>query len=438
MGVKQSLLGKLLGNADRFSDEQVRETITLLISHAVTHYASDIHIEPQERFALVRYRINGILRGVHKLPLASLPLVITQLKETAHLQGDVTDMPQEGHYATLVGEHELEIGVSILPVIGGEKAVLHITRRLQHAPSLEQLGLWGPNLTTLQNALHHTHGLIIIAAPKQHGGTTTLHSMLQLLNAPTISIATVEPLIEYQIPGANQLRVRPHHGLTFYTGLQAVLGQDPNVIALGSIPDRQTGDLTVQAATSGHLVIANLHADNAATALSHIRTLTSEPFLLATSVRAVVSQRLVRVLCANCREQYELSPEQAQEIYRTFGITSAGAHKQLHELEHVAMTGGMGPQKPATTPQQIISLWRASEEGCERCNHSGYSGSSVISEVLVVDEALQKPLIAHEAAGTLHKTALKHGFVPLGLDGLVLALRGQTSIGEVLRVTTAS
>jgi type II secretory ATPase GspE/PulE/Tfp pilus assembly ATPase PilB-like protein len=434
MGVKDSFLGKLLGSADKFSDEQVSQTITMLIEHAVKHRASDIHIEPHERFVLVRYRVDGTLHGIHKLPIASLPVVIRQIKELAHLNTDDMQVPQEGQYSTLVGEEQFEVQVSVLPVVGGEKVVLHISQRLNKPLSLESLGFWGQNIATIRNTLAHSHGLVLVATPRRSGKTTTMHSMLQMLNVPTVSIATVESAIEYRLPGASQTQVRPHRGITFLEGLQAALNQDPNVVMVSSLPDKQTADAAIQAANGGHLIIAGTHADSASAALSHLRSLSDEPFLLASALRTVVSQRLVRQLCGHCRERYIPAPEQISEINKTFGISSAAAHRTVHELEQRATNENIGANKHVnTTPQRITSLWRASEEGCEQCGHSGYSGVIALAEVLEVSPAIQKALLDHESAGALHALALKENFIPLGLDGLVKSLRGQTTIAEVLR-----
>lgn len=436
MGVKDSFLGKLLGSADKFSDEQVAQTITMLVEHAVKHRASDIHIEPHERFGLVRYRIDGTLRGMHKLPVASLPMVAEQIKELAHLHSSEDQLPQEGQYAALVGEEQFEVQVNTLPVVGGEKIVLHLSRRLSKPLSLEALGFWGTGAQAIRETLARSHGLILVATPRRNGKTTTMHSMLQLLNTPSISIATVESNIEYRLPGASQTRVRPHHGITYYAGLQAALNQDPNVVMVSSLPDKQTTDSAIQAAMGGHLVIAGVHADNASAALSHLRSMSDEPFLLTTALRLVVSQRLVRRLCAHCRERFIPSPEQLAEIDRAFGISSSSSRRKVHELEQAAAQAGIDANAHVnTTPQRITSLWRASDTGCEACGHTGYEGVVAITEVLAMSPNLQKAVLGHESAPAMHNLALKEGFVPMALDGLVKALRGQTTIAEVLRTS---
>lgn len=438
MGVKDSFLGKLLGSADKFSDKQVAQTISMLIEHGVRNRASDIHIEPHERFVLVRYRIDGTLKGIHKLPIASLPAVSEQIKTLAHLSVEDDCTPQEGQYATLVADEEFEVQVTILPVIGGEKIVLHLSRRLSKPLSLEALGFWGKSLQIIRHTLNHSHGLIVVATPRRNGKTTTLHSMLQILNTPTIGISTVESAIEYRLPGANQTLVRPKRGITFHDGLRAALSQDPNIVMVSDLPDKNTAELAIQAAMSGHLVMTGIHSDTAISALTHLRTMSNEAYLLAASLRTVCSQRLVRQLCIHCRERYIPSSEQIAQIEKTFGITGAASRRKIHELEQEATQEGVGHNKHVnTTPSKIIGLWRASEEGCDACGHTGYQGVIAIVEALQITDSLQKSILDHSLKSALYNTALKDGFIPMGLDGVVKALRGQTTIAEVLRTTSS-
>lgn len=435
MGVKESFLSRLIGNADKFSDEQVTQTISLLVEHGVKHQASDIHIEPHERIVRVRYRIDNVLKSVHKLPLAALPVLIRQIKAVAHMQENES-LPQEGNYSTLVGEEQFEVQVNTIPVVGGEKAVLHISRRLTKPLSLEQLGFWGDNLRLLQTALTRTHGLIAVATPKRSGKTTTLHSLLDLVNTPTVSIATVEESIEYRVTDASQMRVRPQQGITFYSGLQAALNQDPNIILISSLADKRTCELAIHAAVSGHLIIAGMYGDDAPAALAHLQSVSEEPFLFAHALRIVLSQRLVRKLCASCRESYVPSEEEIYQLEKAFGSGSVAARAKVHELERDAQAAGIGGQAAlGTTPRGIHSLWRASDEGCEHCGHSGYRGSIALIEVINgTSPAIQDALLARTSAKQLRRIILKDGFIPLEIDGLIKALRGQTTIPELLRV----
>jgi len=438
MGVKDSFLGRLLGNADKFSEEQVAQTISLLVENGVKRQASDIHIEPHERIARVRYRVDNVLRGVHKLPLAALPAVVEQIKTLAHMRPEETSLPQEGQYAALVGEEQFEIQVATMPVIGGEKVVLHISRRLGKPLGLEALGFWGSGLEAIHTTLSRTHGLIAVATPRRGGKTTTLHSLLHLVTVPSLSIATVEDSIEYRVPDASQTHVRPHHGMTFYSGLQAALKQDPNIIMVGSLADKKTAEMAIRAATGGHLVIAGMHGDNAVAALAHLRAVSEEPFLFASAVRIIISQRLVRKLCAHCRKVVVPSRDELKEIEATFGIATPAHRQRVHQLEQAAASEGIGGHAELhSTASGLKALWAADEEGCEECNHTGFRGSVAVVEVLNIGSGeLQSSLVEQEKPASLRKSALKEGFVPLELDGLVKALRGQTTITELLRTLT--
>lgn len=434
MGVKDSLLNKLLGNAAKFSDEQITQTVDLLIQSAIKHRATDIHIEPHENYTSVRFRIDNNLRSMHKLPLAALSNLARQIKVMAYLNAEEDQLPQEGRFAFLVDNNEFELQASTMPVYGGEKVVLHISQRLSKPPTLIDLGFWGQNLQDLQLALASQHGLVVAAIPRRSGKTTTLHSMLQFVNSPLRSLATVEDNIEYRIPGVSQLRAKPHQGITFERGFAAALNQDPNVIMVSNLADKATADLAVQSAVNGHQIISGVNATSAVRGLSHLRSLSSEPFLLVSALRCVVSQRLVRKLCVHCREHYAPDADELAEIAQAFELDTAATKKTLHELEKRAVTAGLS-HKTNTTPTQIIALWRANEHGCEACNHTGYSGSIAVTEVLNITEKLQKAVLNHETPAQIQKLAMSQNFVPMAWDGVIKALCGQTSIVELLRMT---
>ena len=439
MGVKDAFLGKLLASSDKFSDEQVAQTINLLVEHAVKHHASDIHIEPHDRFVQVRYRIDNVLRNTHKLPLAALPAVVKQLKDLAGLKTSEDHLPQEGQYATLVGDEQFEIQVYTMPVIGGEKLVLHVSRRLSEPPTLRQLGFWGESLRLLQQTLSASHGLILVATPRRNGKTTTLHSLLQTIATPAISVATVEEHIEFRLQGVSQTVISPRRGISAQSGLQAALNQDPNVIMLSTIPDRATAVSVVQAAVGGHLVLAGMHTDDAVRAIIQLQIMNEEHFLFANALKAAVSQRLVRRLCPECRIFYAPGRDEIRSTEKAFGITTATAKTQVHHLEQLAIRAGIGDDTPATTTGGIINLWRASDDGCAACNHTGYQGALAVVEVLgVQDNEAEKALLTTVHADKLRRAALKDGFIPMELDGLIKALRGQTTLTELLRVLSVA
>ncbi len=435
MGVKDLLTERFLANADKFSDKQVVETLAMLVEHGVKHGASDIHIEPFERFVLVRYRIDGSLRGVHKLPRAALGTVLAAAKKRAGLNEQDTQSPQEGEYAETIDGHEVSIRLSTMPVFGGEKAVLHLSFKLGKPQELESLGFWGQGLTALQTVLTTPHGLVAVAGPRHSGVSSTLFSLLDQLNSPLVSIATVELHTKHRLPGASQSYIESN-GMTVTEGLRAALKQDPNIIMLGDIPDSTTAELAVHAATTGHLLLAGLHAESAVAAALRLRVAGVEPFLLATGLRLCVGQRLVRALCPDCRERYALDADEQKQLAIQFGMLTPSARKKVHELERQLAPAIFGDVKQLnSTTGGVTHLWRPSSEGCAACGHTGYKGRVAIVEVLQNSDGIQKSLLSHEVLSvpTLNAVALKDGFVPLALDGLVKALRGQTTTAEVLR-----
>lgn len=428
MSSNDSLVSQLLGT-DKFSDKQVAETLTALVEHGVERRASDIHIEPHERFVLVRYRIDGSLMGIHKLPRPALGSLLSQLKGLAKLDVQETHMPQEGEYEQTVDGKRVAVRLSTMPVFGGEKAVLHLTQE-QGAPiDLKTLGFWGTGLTALKNVLASPSGLVLVSGPKHSGVSTTLFSLLQDLNSPVHNIATIEPTAKHRLPGVNHTYLT--NGMSTIEALNAALKQDPNVIMIDSLHGGSEAKQAIHAATKGHLILAGLHEDNSISAVLRLRHSGSEAFLLASALRVSVGQRLVRRLCPDCRERYSLSHEERQHLADSFGITNASAYKHLNELERTITDSS----ELSSTPTQITHLWRPSENGCNTCHHTGYHGRVAIVEVLKNTTTLHKALLSPDPPSPtqLHKAILKDGFIPMGLDGLVKALRGQTTISEVLR-----
>lgn len=440
MDGKDSFIGRLLGSAEKFSTEQVAQTIQLLIEHGVQWQASDIHIEPHDQFVQVRYRVDGELKGAHKIPREALNALTQELKTKAHLDATAAHVPQNGHFTATVDDHTFDVKVSVMPVLGGEKVVLHLAPKIREPYKLDRLGFWGSSLQALQASLARSHGMIIVSAPKHHGRPTTSASMLAALNNPALNIATIEDTIEYRIPHASQTAVNPRAGLTMLTGLQAALHQDPNVLLIGNLPDKATTELAIQTAMSGHLVVSGMHSDSSASALLHLRAMNIPPYLLASTIRTVISQRLVRQLCEHCRERYELNAEQLALLERVFGIGSASAFRRINQLENQAIELDMGHTKQAnSTASKITHLWRPHREGCENCNHTGYTGRVAIVEVLPMNESLQSSLLDEKStANSIQARALKDGFVPLALDGLIKALRGIVTIKDVLHVVDRS
>lgn len=433
---------------DLAEDSPIAQTVNLIIEYGVKSGASDIHIEPRENFVVIRYRIDGILREANKLPRKLLPSLVSRIKILSNLKIDEHRTPQDGRFKVHFGGNVYALRVSTLPIIDGEKVVMRILNETSQAATLEELGYWGISLRTIKHAIIQPHGMILVTGPTGSGKSTSLFSVLSMLNNPTVNISTIEDPIEYRIVGANQTQVNPQAGMTFSSGLRALLRQDPNIIMVGEIRDSETAGLAVQAALTGHLVFSTLHTNNAATCLPRLLDMNIEPFLIASTVRVVVGQRLVRRLCPDCREVFEPDATTLDDLMKAFSLTEPGDMKHIHELEKQALEEGIGKTNTSkgntastaelsTNEKGIIRLWRAHKEGCENCNHTGYKGRAGIYEVLDNTEDIQKLIVANATSEEIQNTAIKNGMMTMQIDGLIKALRGQTSIEEILRVTAS-
>ena len=432
---------------DVAEDSPIAQTVNLLIEYAVKAGASDVHIEPREGHVLVRYRVDGILKEANKLPKKVLNALVSRIKILSNLKIDERRAPQDGRFKIAANGQIYALRVSTLPIVDGEKVVMRILNESSKALTLEELGYWGYSLDTINKAIVQPHGMILVTGPTGSGKSTSLFSVLSMLNNPTVNISTVEDQVEYRIPGTNQTQVNPVAGMTFVNGLRALLRQDPNVIMAGEIRDGETADLAVQAALTGHLVFSTLHTNNAATCLTRLLDMGIEAFLIASTVRAVVGQRLVRRLCVDCRESIEPDAATLKRLHDTFRLDEAGGMKQIHELEKQALEGGIGKTNTSTvsklstadlsTSESSISrIWKAHDGGCEACNHTGYKGRMGIYEVLGNSTTIQKLIVGNSTSDVIQEQAIKEGMVTMQVDGLIKALRGQTSVEEILRVTS--
>lgn len=427
-----------MGNAEKFTRKQVAQTVQLLLEHGARWQASDIHIEPHEQYVLVRYRIDGHLRSAHKIPRKALPALLEQCKEMALLDPKEVLAPQQGNFQTTVKDTSYTVQITTMPVYGGEKLVLHLTAQAKAPVPLAALGYWGKNLESMQTALARSFGTIIVTAPKHHGRPTTQASMVAALNNPALSIATIEEHLSYRIPHANQTAVNPRSGLSMLKGLQAVLHQDPNVVVVGSITDKDVADLTIETGMSGHLVVAGMHSDSAVSSLLHLRALGVPDYLMASSIKIVCAQRLVRKLCEHCRMRTAITESQLEQLKKSFNISGPAAFKRIHELEIEAIESGIGEDKrPSTSSKTITHLWRPNREGCEACGHTGYNGRTALTEVLTFSDRVHKALLDPKTTtASLQASLIKNEeFVPLALDGITKSLRGHVAMHDVLRVT---
>jgi type IV pilus assembly protein PilB len=431
---------------DLAEDSPIAQTVNLIIEYAVKSGASDIHIEPRENFVLVRYRIDGILREANKLPKKVLGALVSRIKILSNLKIDERRAPQDGRFKVQVSGALYALRVSTLPIVDGEKVVMRILDETTKAATLEELGYWGRALELVNLAITQPHGMILVTGPTGSGKSTSLFSVLSMLNKPSVNISTVEDPVEYRIVGANQTQVNVKAGMTFVNGLRALLRQDPNIIMVGEIRDGETAGLGVQAALTGHLVFSTLHTNNAATCLPRLLDMGIEPFLIASTVRAVVGQRLVRRLCVDCRESVTPDEPTLKQIANIFGTNESGVMKQVHALEESALKGGIGKTNSgkakgdvselSTTDGKITRLWKAHEGGCDSCNHTGYKGRMGIYEVLSNTSTVQKLIVSNATSDVIQDEAIKEGMVTMQVDGFIKALRGQTTIEEILRVTS--
>ncbi|MCA9333012.1 type II/IV secretion system protein [Candidatus Saccharibacteria bacterium] len=430
---------------DLAEDSPIAQTVNLLIEYAVKSSASDIHIEPRENFVLVRYRIDGILREANKLPKKVMGSLVSRIKILANLKIDERRAPQDGRFKVQIGGELYALRVSTLPIVDGEKVVMRILNETNKAATLEELGYWGLALETINKAILQPHGMILVTGPTGSGKSTSLFSILSLLNKPSVNISTVEDPVEYRIQGANQTQVNPKAGMTFVNGLRALLRQDPNIIMVGEIRDGETAGLAVQAALTGHLVFSTLHTNNAATCLPRLLDMEIEPFLIASTVRAVVGQRLVRRLCVDCRETITPDAPTIKQIDEIFKTNDAAIMKNIHQLEQLALQGGIGKsnakdksstEELSTSESKIAKIWKAKDGGCETCGHTGYKGRMGIYEVLSNSSDVQKLIVSNATSELIQEQAIKEGMVTMQLDGFIKALRGQTTIEEILRVTS--
>lgn len=429
-------LDQNVSEQDVSEDSPIAQTVNILLEYAIRNHASDIHIEPREGFVQVRYRVDGVLKEVNRLPKNVHAALITRIKIMSNLKIDERRVPQDGRFKIKVAGKQYALRVSTLPVADGEKVALRILDESNQAVTLEELGVWGRSLDILKLAISEPNGMVLITGPTGSGKSTTLFSVLTILNTPNVNISTIEDPVEYRIPGVNQTQTNDKAGMTFANGLRSLLRQDPNIIMVGEIRDSETADLGVQAALTGHLVFSTLHTNNAATCLPRLLDMGIEPFLIASTVRAVVGQRLVRKLHETTRQSYAPSEEEKQAVIKMFNLGTNQSFKIIHELEKQALAHGIGADLPLSTDENgIKTLWRANPDDEDDDAHAGYKGRVGIYEVLPNTPNIQKMVMSHVTSAQLQNQAIGEGMMTMQVDGLIKALRGQTTIEEVLRVS---
>ncbi len=465
----------------------IARALNIVLEYAAKSRASDIHIEPREGFIQVRFRVDGILQDTMTLPRQILSAIVTRIKILSNLRIDEHRIPQDGRIKIKVGTRTISIRVSTLPIIDGEKVVMRLLDESNKAPTLEELGFSGMALLGIKTALSQPHGMLLVTGPTGSGKSTTLYSAISMLNSMEVNISTVEDPIEYKIPGVNQTQANVKAGMTFASGLRALLRQDPDIIMVGEVRDKETAEMAVHAALTGHVVLSTLHTNNAAGCLPRLLDMEVEPFLIASTVNAVIGQRLVRKLCPECREAYQVSKEEIEEIINAFDLdrnflSTTPPKEAIREIQKVTANYGekiIAAPKTITQKESILdriakdpniinrslseadknegvsigetifsnedkksvshnhelslTLYRA--KGCKKCASTGYLGRVGIYEVLQVTEKIGSMIISHASTDTIQKEAVTGGMVTMAQDGFIKSLIGVTSVEEVMRVT---
>ncbi len=401
-------------------DLPVIRIVDTLIRHAILQTASDIHIEPAEKEVIVRYRIDGILHDTMTLPKQIAPGIVARIKVMSNLKLDEHRLPQDGRFKVETADYRISFRVSVLPVFDGEKIVMRLLPESTKGYTLEELGFWGVNLDRIHRAIKRPTGIILATGPTGSGKTTTLYTILEMLNTPGVNISTVEDPIEYRIARINQTQVRPDIGLSFANGLRSLLRQDPNIIMVGEIRDNETASLAINAALTGHLVLSTLHTNSAAGALPRLLDMKVEPFLIASTVTAIISQRLVRRLCPE-NEAYRLTPAEITTLKQDAGLEHTS---EVLKREKVL--------DPKTTLEKID--W-ARPKKTEECP-DGYKGRIGIHEVLEMSESIKELVVKNATSDAIEKRAREEGMLTMLEEGFIRAAQKTTSIEEILRVTS--
>lgn len=400
-------------------DMPVIKIVDTLLRHAILQKASDIHIETMENEILVRYRVDGILRDAMTLPKQVAPALIARVKVMSNLKLDEHRLPQDGRFKIETESEKVSFRVSILPIFDGEKAVLRLLPENSKGLNLETLGFKESDLDKIHNAIKKPFGMILATGPTGSGKTTTLYSILEILNTPGVNISTVEDPIEYRMPRINQSQVKPEIGFTFANGLRSLLRQDPNIIMVGEIRDNETANLAVNASLTGHLVLSTLHTNSAAGALPRLLDMKVEPFLIVSTVNIIMAQRLVRTLCAS-KEPYTLNDKELSEFAK---------ETDLNEMLNILIKEKIAAPKSGW---EDIKFYRPKPS---KESEDGYKGRIGIHEILGMTETIKNLVISNGNPDDIERQAKKEGMITMFQDGVIKAAQGITSIEEVLRVT---
>jgi general secretion pathway protein E len=380
--------------------------VNSLLFRAAKERASDIHIEPMERELLVRFRIDGVLQEIIKPPKRYQNSIVSRVKVMGQLNIAEKRLPQDGRIRIKLAGRDIDIRLSTIPCTFGERIVMRLLDKNTTILDLQDIGMGPDTMRGMDQVIRRSHGIILVTGPTGSGKTTTLYAALSRINTPDLNILTVEDPVEYQIRGISQMAINPKIGLTFAAGLRSFLRQDPDVIMVGEIRDRETAEIAIQASLTGHLVFSTVHTNDAASAITRLVDMGVEPFLVASSLMAMMAQRLVRRVCQHCREAYHPTAEELKEV----GLTP----------EDVARAGNP-------------TIYRA--KGCEACGGSGYRGRTGIYELLMVDDDIRQLTLKNVDSSSIKRSGVQKGMRTLLDDGARKVLAGETTLAEVLSVT---
>ncbi len=402
-------------------DLPVIRIVDTLLEYAIFENASDIHIEPTEKEVLVRYRIDGVLRNVMTLPKSAHAGIIARIKILANLKIDEHRLPQDSRFKIVTNEYKVSFRVSSVPTYDGEKVVLRVLNEQTGIIDLDRLGFGKKALEGIKRNISKPHGMVLVTGPTGSGKTTTLYSILNVLNKPEINITTIEDPIEYRMAGLNQSQVNPKIGYTFASGLRSFLRQDPDIIMVGEIRDKETAEIAIHAALTGHLVLSTLHTNDAPTTLPRLTEMGVPSFLVASTTNIIIAQRLARKICQDCIESYTLDKKEIEKLEKQINLNSILETLEKEEL--------------VTKKQSRESLLFYRGKGCKKCSKSGYKGRVGLYEVLEVTPEISELIMKGSNSNDIYKAAKLQGMLNILEDGFVKAKTGITTIEEILRVT---
>ncbi|MFH1192646.1 MAG: GspE/PulE family protein [bacterium] len=411
------------GNLTELAEDiPIIRIVDTLLEYAIFENASDIHIESEEKRVIVRYRIDGILKRVMELPKNVQTGVIARIKILSDLKIDEHRLPQDGRFKIASEKYKVSFRVSILPSFDGEKIVLRLLNEKAQALKLAQLGFHPKALEIVERNIKKPHGMILVTGPTGSGKTTTLYTVLSMLNTPEVNISTVEDPIEYRMIGVTQSQVSPKIGFTFANGLRSLLRQDPDIIMVGEIRDNETAAIAVHAAMTGHLVLSTLHTNDAITTIPRLTEMEVPSFLISSTVNIIIAQRLVRKICPSCIESYNLDKKSIENLEKQINVPNI--------LEKLEKAGALSDKQKTL---DAILFYRG--KGCKQCNNEGFKGRMGIYEVIEITKEISNLISQNASKKELQEKAEKEGLISMLLDGFIKAKNGITTLEEVIRVT---